>query len=259
MKEILKQGVISKLAGGDTNHTFLLQYENKKYILRKFSNEATADYYVKLCKRLYKYGFLPKVYYKSGKEVIFEYINGRDCKDEDASKVAFQIGKICGIINRINSKDKYDPDKRFFSYTKDLRKNNLLTKKEAFIVNKTYNLLKKKNKPVIKMDANDVYPQNFRIRKGKVYLVDIEAMKPMFKGFGVAKSFIKWFKKSNKQEEVKRGYKSINPINFLTSEYLTFLYLNYLMRSIAIKIRLKIELNYKHIKKLKLLINESKK
>ena len=104
------------------------------------------------------------------------------------------------------------------------------------------------------MDANDVYPENFRLRKEKVYFVDIEAIKPLFRGHGIAKSFIKWFKTNKQREKFKEGYKSAASLNFLTKDYLQFLYLNYFMRSIAIKLRLKIKLNPRDITKFNLLL-----
>lgn len=114
--------------------------------------------------------------------------------------------------------------------------------------------LKKKVHPKIKLDANDVYPENFRLRKRKVYLVDIEAIRPLFKGQGIAKSFVRWFKTPKQREKFKEGYASVNSINFLTGDYLKFLYLNFFIRSIAIKLRLNTKLNPEDLKRLNLLL-----
>ena len=86
MVKALKEGTIKSLDGGDTKHTFLLTYETKKYILRKFSSKKDANYYLSICKKLLKYNFLPKFYYQSGRKVLFEYIEGRDCNKKDASR-----------------------------------------------------------------------------------------------------------------------------------------------------------------------------
>ena len=255
MKDVLKNGKISKLTGGDTGHAFLLEYEGKKYVLRKFEDEKVAEYYFELCKKLEGQGFLPHIYYKEGKNIIFEYIEGRDCNKKDAVKVAFQVGKICSLINKIDSDENYSLDERFVSYLKDLKDNNFIDSNESSIAIKIYHDLKKKINPKIVMDANDVYPENFRLRGGAVYLVDIEAIKPMIKGFGVAKSFVRWFRTPKQRENFKKGYESVQPISFLTEGYLKFLYLNFLARSVSIKIRLKTKLNPKDIEMFRALIH----
>ena len=95
-----KEGAVKSLEGGDTKHTFLLTYRDKKYILRKFSSKKDADYYLSICKRLLKHNFLPKLHYQKGKSCLFEYIEGRDCNKLDASRIARQVGRICGVINK---------------------------------------------------------------------------------------------------------------------------------------------------------------
>lgn len=250
----MKEGVVKKLEGGDTNHTFLLTHDNKKYILRKFSTKKEADYYIKICKKLSKHGFLPKIYYQKGRRALFEYIEGRDCNKEDAARVAGQVGRICGQINKLNNEVKYDSDKRFYSYVATLKREKLIDGKKELSVKNMYFSLKKKLRPKIALDANDVYPENFRLRKGKVYLVDIEAIKPLFQGHGIAKSFIRWFKTPEQRRKFKQGYHSIRSINFLTEDYLKFLYLNFFVRSIAIRLRLKVELNQRDIERLNLLL-----
>ncbi len=254
MRDVLKNGKISKLAGGDTGHAFLLEYKGKKYVLRKFEDEKTAGYYFELCKKLQGHGFLPKIYFKEGKNIVFEYIEGRDCSKKDALKVAFQVGKICALTNKATSDKDYNLDERFISYIKDLENNSLIDKSGYSIALKMYHDLKKKINPKMVIDANDVYPENFRLRDGKVYLVDIEAIKPMIKGFGIAKSFVRWFRTPKQRQNFKKGYSSVNSISFLTEDYLTFLYLNFLARSISIKIRLKTKLNLKDIERFRSLI-----
>ena len=254
MSKIMKEGTISHIKGGDTKHTFLLVYRDKRYILRKFSNKNTTDYYTGICKKLHKYEFLPKILYQNEKNVLFEYIEGRDCTKLDASHVAIQIGRICGLINKLKNTKFYDVDKRFFSYIETIKRKKSISKEKASDIRELYLSLKKKVHPKVKLDANDVYPENFRLKNGKVYLVDIEAIKPLFQGHGIAKSFVRWFKTSQQREKFKRGYKSATSINFLTEDYLKFLYLNFFVRSIAIKIRLNIQLNPYDITRLNLLL-----
>ena len=83
---------------------------------------------------------------------------------------------------------------------------------KASNIKNLYISLKKKINPSIKLDANDVYPENFRLRNGKVYLVDIEAIKPLFRGHGIAKSFVRWFKTLEQRKKFKEGYsQNFNP------------------------------------------------
>ena len=254
MLKLLKEGIISYLPGGDTKHTFLLQHQENNYVLRIFKNKDTADYYVAICKKLFTYNFLPSIYGQHGKKVLFEYIKGRDCKKQDASRVALQVGRICAFINKLKNKNPYNADKRFFSYITTLKNKKVIATEKALDIKKLYLSLKKKVRPKITLDANDVYPGNFRLRKGKVYLVDIEAIKPLFKGYGIAKSFIRWFKTPKQREKLKEGYTSVAPINFLTADYLQFLYLSFLVRSIALKLRLPTPLNVEDLQRLNRLL-----
>jgi|SRR3989344_2342992 len=242
MLKLLNEGIISNLEGGDTKHTFLLRHQNNKYVLRIFKNKATASYYITICKKLLKYNFLPYIYCQHGKKVLFEYIEGRDCNKQDASSVAAQVGRICAWINKLKNTSPYDADKRFFSYITTLKIKKLVDIEKASDIKKLYLSLKKKVRPKITLDANDVYPENFRLRNGKVYLVDIEAIKPLFMGHGIAKSFIRWFKTPKQREKFKEGYRSVSSLQ-LTNDYLQFLYLNFFIRSIALKLRLHTPLN----------------
>ena len=249
-----KEGIIKSLDGGDTKHTFLLTYRDKKYILRKFSSKRDADYYLSICKRLLKHDFLPKFYYQKGRNALFEYIVGRDCNKKDASHIAQQVGRICGLINKLKSEVYYDADSRFLSYIKNIQSKKLIDGENASNIKNLYIFLKKKVHPKLRLDANDVYPENFRLRNGKVYLVDVEAIKPLFKGHGIVKSFVRWFKTPKQRKKFKEGYTSVASIKFLTDDYLKFLYLNFFIRSIAIKLRLNTKLNPEDFKRLNILL-----
>ncbi len=92
---------------------------------------------------------------------------------EDALRVAQQVGRICGLINKLKNEVYYDADSRFFSYIETIKRKKLIDGEKASNIKNLYISLKKKVRPKIKLDTNDVYPENFRLRKRKVYLVDI--------------------------------------------------------------------------------------
>src|SRR3989338_7736052 len=106
MKHVLKKGEISNLEGGDSEETFLVTYLGKKFVLRKYETVKEANYYASIHKKLEKYDILPKLHYKEKNKLLFEYIEGRDCKKRDALKFAYQVGRICGAINSLKIKTR---------------------------------------------------------------------------------------------------------------------------------------------------------
>ena len=89
------------------------------------------------------------------------------------------------------------------------------------------------------LDANDITPSNFRLSKdGKVYFVDIEAIKPRIKGFGIAKFYIQWGKTSARRKAFDRGYSSIYSMKFLTQGYKDFIFLNFIIQEINYSIKI---------------------
>ncbi|MDP3882283.1 MAG: hypothetical protein Q8Q31_05390 [Nanoarchaeota archaeon] len=237
MKHIIHKGNISKLRGGDSEETFLVRYCGKKFVLRIYEDRKTADYYVKVHKKLSKHGFLPALYYQEKNKILVEYIEGRNCKKSDALKVAAQIGKICALINQLRIKENRQKEKEISHLLHRIESNGLITDKESDYLENKYNLLKIKVKPKLAIDFDDVYPENFRLRRGKVYLVDLEGFETKIMGSGIGKAFLRWFKTSKQRRKFRRGYASIASARFLTKEYLQFLYLNFTISIIAYKVK----------------------
>ena len=100
---------------------------------------------------------------------------------------------------------------------------------------KLYNYLLNKSKPKIVLDVNDMTPDNFRLRKGIVYLVDIEGIKPRIKGFGIAKGFLKWMRDEKSRDAFKQGYKKISKKWFFESYYADLCYLSFIIQSLNYK------------------------
>ena len=245
MKDILKKGEIKELlsdegGGGWSKEAHLLIYGKEKYMLRRAQTLQRAKKYEELSKKLEKFGFLPKFLGRYGKDVIYEYIEGRDLRREETLKVIKQIGKIAGQINKVRANDSLD--KKFEKQInealtgdfKDLNKKvkPLLSKEKVDEIIRLYFYLKRKSKPSIRLDLNDASPSNFRLRKGKVYFVDIEAIKPRYKGYLIGKAFTKWFRTKNQQKAFLEGYNLVLSAGFINDYYLDFTYINYLVQEV---------------------------
>lgn len=264
MKHILKKGEITLLmpdeetGGGLSGEVHLVTYDNKKYVVRRCIKISIAKEYENISKRFRKYKFLPKFLGRFGKDVLFEYIEGRDLTKIESLKSLEQMGKIAGYINKV--KIKGDVSTRFNKQLKELSTGGYkLTPKEQIKlkraknkkfkvvlngeqikkIKRVYNLLKKKLNPTLALDINDVSPNNFRIdKRGKIYLVDIEGIKPRIKGFGFAKFFLKFGKTSQRKKAYLRGYKSVNSSGYLTEEYLDFIFINFYIQKILYNIKI---------------------
>ena len=146
-----KEGKISKLEGGDSGQTYLVNHNKKKFVLREYENEKAADYYVMVHKKLQQYGFFPNLYYKEKNKILFEYIDGRDCKKSDALKVAYQVGKICATINKLKLRS-VDKDSKNVNYALELfRKNNFLNEEDIRALEVRYETMRNKLKPKLKL------------------------------------------------------------------------------------------------------------
>lgn len=237
MKHILKRSKISKLSGGDSEETFLVEYGRDKFVLRVYETIKEADYNSLIHSKLKKYGFLPKLFYQEKNKLLFEYIEGRDCKKSDALKVAEQVGKICARINQLKIKGSKYAEKNIVSCLQLLKDYRFINEKQKEFLEKKYFELKKKSKPKISMDFDDIYPENFRLRDGKVYLVDFEGFEPKIKGRGIGKGFLRWFRTPAQRKRFKKGYSSVTSSRFLTEDYLQFLYLCFTIFIIVYKIK----------------------
>jgi len=258
MKYVLKEGKISKLEGGDSGQTYLVNHNKKKFVLREYENEKAADYYVMVHKKLQQYGFFPNLYYKEKNKILFEYIDGRDCKKSDALKVAYQVGKICATINKLKLRS-VDKDSKNVNYALELfRKNNFLNEEDIRALEVRYETMRNKLKPKLTVEFDDVYAENFRLRKGKVYLVDIEDIDYKYQGRGIGKAFLRWFKTKKQRQKFKQGYESIASMKFVTEDYLQFLYLNFLTFSLAYKVKNRKNINPKDKIRLIKIINGEK-
>ena len=99
MKHLLKEGKISLLlpegeGGGLSGEVHLIKHKDKNYVVRRCQNLEKAKHYASLSKKFKKYGFLPKLLGRHGKDVFYEYIGGRDLRKAESIKVFEQLGKI---------------------------------------------------------------------------------------------------------------------------------------------------------------------
>jgi thiamine kinase-like enzyme len=244
MEKMLKKGKIEKLVpingGGLTGEVHLLEYKSKKYILRRCRDAEAVREYISIVEKYKKYGFFPKLLGKHNTDLLFEFIDGREVRRErEFLKTFEQIGKIAAQINKV--KYKGETSEKFVRRVNALvtgnykgyekkrsKKPKIFTKKEGEKIIKTYKYLVNVCKPKIVFDINDVTHSNFIVtKKGKVFLVDIGAVRPLTKGYGVAKCFLQVSKKESQQKAFLKGYSSISSIKFLTQEYYDLIYLSF--------------------------------
>jgi len=263
MKYILKKGkteilVPEGVGGGLTGETHLIVYDKKKYVLRKTISVSKAKYYEHLSKKFKKYKFLPNFLGRIGKNVFYEYIEGRDLKNEKEKLENIKsVGKILGTINKFKFEFKFDHI--FRTQLRELssgkykpslkvqiaRKRGKIRKKPKRIFDKKqsnkilnyFNIFKKELNPKIVYECTDPTPSNFRLRNNKVYLVDIESIKPRYKGFGVSKFLMSWGKVKNRKNKFIEGYKMKNSMKFLNDKYKDFIDLIYLIQKINFQVQ----------------------
>jgi len=237
LPQILASGKIKRLyssrGSGTTGEAHLAKYKNKKYLLRICPNEETAKRYINYYKKFRKYKFFPKLLEESGKYLLFKFIEGGETReDNEDKKTIYQIGKICAIINK--SKANYDYKTVFLRKLKIIKEKNILNEDKIKEIECFY----KKSKAKLKtsLDAGDVTNDNFvRGKNKKIYFVDIEAIKPNIKGFGIAKAYSSWFKKEDEREAFEKGYNSVSSMKFFNKDYNDLCTLVFLVHRIKFK------------------------
>ncbi|MCH7850545.1 MAG: hypothetical protein IH845_02775 [Nanoarchaeota archaeon] len=262
MKEMLKKGEISILlpeegGGGLSGEVHLVTYENKKIVIRRCKTLAKAKYYEFLSKKFKKYGFLPKFLGRYGKDVAYEFLEGRDLRGKEKLWVFEEVGRIGGIINNTNINENIDLE--FYKTLRELVNGNfsfkekvairrkrskiktkpkeVFTKKEALEIKNLYKKIKKKVKPRITLDAVDFTSGNFRISNGKIYLVDIECIKPSIQGQGISKFLKNWGKTRQRKNAFIKGYKKSNNLDLNNQEYKDLIDLRFAVQALWFKIQ----------------------
>ncbi len=221
------------LEGGLSGQTFLVEHGKENCVLRKFPDRKTANFHSDVIKRLQRHRIVPKLLGQHHNLLLLEFISGRTCTKDDATQAAFQVGRICGIINRMKLRNKYDIDVKFFKHLSLIKRRKIITSQEYVKAKKLYLMLKRRLKAKAAMDANDVYPANFRIQNGKIFLVDIEGIKPRLKGRGIAKAFSRWFKKESQRRQFWKGYQKAASSKFWTKDYALLAELYFLVPTIS--------------------------
>jgi Choline/ethanolamine kinase len=244
MKKILKEGKISILlpdgeGGALSGEVHLIEHKDKKYVVRICSDIIKAKYYEEISKKLEKKKIIPKFLGRHKNNVFYEYIEGRDLKQNEKLDIFEQLGEIGAQVNKL--KTNVNPEREFYDLLKQLstgkfkpsvkvinrrkrskirkKPKKVFSKKDAVKIKELYKLLKNKTKANISLDISDFIPGNFRLRKGKVILVDIESIKPAIKGKGIAKGFQNYIKSKKRQEKFIKGYNKISSSKFISESY----------------------------------------
>lgn len=236
MKHILEKGEIKELfsdsgEGGWSKEVHIVNYNGEKYVLRRCRSLERAKDFEFLFKKFEKYDFLPKLYGRFENDLLMEYIEGRDLRKKELSKTFEQIGRICAIVNKQDVKQK--PSLKFDDWLKK-GAGNVLEKAKTRKVRRLYSCLEKRVKVKSTWDCGDLNPDNFRLRKGKVYLVDIDSVIKVVRGYGLGKGLTKWFKSPKQKQAFKKGYSKISSVSFLTEEYEDYVVLYFLIHEIEL-------------------------
>ncbi len=236
---ILKKGKISLLSKGrevgSTKEAHLAIFNGKKYLLRICPDRETAKRYISMYKKFKKYNFLPKLLEFKDNYILFEFIPGRNCYERENKETIYKIGKICGIINKFKAKNDFQESRRFFQKLNALKEKKILSNNKLDEIKECYSYFDKKIKLHGALDAGDVTNDNFIVKKGKVYFVDIEAIKENIKGYGIAKAFSSWFKEKSERDYFKKGYNKFNSFKFFNEDYMRFVTLIFLINRINFK------------------------
>jgi len=175
--------------GGNTKETHLVEYKDKKYVIRICNDKKSFENCELVFKKFKNKTFLPKLLEKKGNHFLIEFLGGRDLNEEkDTSKEIFtQVGMFLAEVNKVSSEFNYK--KSLKKYTLYLQRKEVLRKNQVRKLKETlWNLRHIKLKTCL--DISDLTADNCHIYAGKVYLTDIGAIKPKFAGFGITKVFI---------------------------------------------------------------------
>ncbi len=238
--------------GGLTGEVHLIKHDNKKYVVRKCDKLAKAIYYEHLSRIFEKNRFLPKFLGRHGKNVFYEFIEGRDLKQDEKIKIFREIGIIMAKVNGVKINKKINSE--FHKLLRELETGNYgpnlkvriarkrrkirktpkkqLSASETNKIRKLYKRLNKILKPKLTYEITDPTYGNFRLSKNKLYLVDIESIKIRIKGYGISKFLSGWGKLPKRKKEFLNGYNKFHSTNFLTEEYQKFIDLNFLITSL---------------------------
>ena len=115
--------------------TKLVEYNGKKYVLRKFKTKRKSDQVYEIYKKLEKFGILPKLYYRRGNNFIFEFIPGRECKKPPENlDVIKQVAKICAIVNKLKVNSVSDVDGSFRKALNVILKGKKISPKQLVVL-----------------------------------------------------------------------------------------------------------------------------
>lgn len=236
MANIVKKGKYSEFDNGESGLTKLVEYNGKKYVLRKFKTKRKSDQVYEIYKKLEKFGILPKLYYRRGNNFIFEFIPGRECKKPPENlDVIKQVAKICAIVNKLKVNSVSDVDGSFRKALNVILKGKKISPKQLVVLKKVYFTKKEEIRPSLVLEVWDVHSGNFILYKKKVYLVDVGGIRVDYKGLGIIKS-LSWFKTGKQRSTFRKSYDSVASIKYMDEDYTNFLIFYYYINSLSERI-----------------------
>ncbi|MEK6960374.1 MAG: hypothetical protein AABX47_04320 [Nanoarchaeota archaeon] len=219
----------SNLNDADSGEVFLVEDRGRRYKLRICDDVAQARYIESNIMKVRSKGVMTHYIGRQGRNLLFEYIPGRDLrKDEDCDTV-YKVGQIVGRVHAIKVQRPSDPDAKFHRSLNYLIDQELLDQEDKKKIEENFHRLKPEGKTEYSMDIQDINPSNFRKGDdGQVHLVDEENVIPNLKGYGFIKPFLHWFKDEHKRSFLE-GYRSVADDSFFDDRFRQFVQLNYLV------------------------------
>jgi hypothetical protein len=165
--KILKNPEVSRLLpdreeGGLSEQTYLVKDNGKKYVLRKYVSLKEVKEDEHFSKKLEKMNVIPHLLGRDGKNLLFEYIHGRDLHWKESLGIFRQMGEIIAKTHKIKVK-QFNLDKNFIKELSFLREKKAIDKEFYEKIKNTYYLLKLEANPQVALDITDFLPDNFRI------------------------------------------------------------------------------------------------
>lgn len=221
-------------SGGISGQAFLVTDGSSRHKLRECDSCRKAKELEQRLKKVTQLGILPKFHGRDGRYLLFDFIEGRDLVKQEGPAVIHKLGQMVGKLNKVKV-NKYDHNKYFLGSLDYLLKNDTIDKQLYDDILAGYRTLGSKIKLQYCMDYKDMQPSNVRMSTdGKLYFIDEEAMRQRFKGFGLAKPFMKWFDEAQRAA-FENGYNTVSDIGFFDADLEKFSGLYYLVVNTRVK------------------------
>ncbi|MBR9700717.1 hypothetical protein GOV11_02530 [Candidatus Woesearchaeota archaeon] len=214
---------------------FVKTKDGQEFKLRDCGTVERAKMIEKIVRKVPKY--FPKFLGRDGEYVLFEKLKSfRDITNEELRANTRQLGRLCAEINNIESEGQNRHIHFFEKQITDLLDRSEIDKKSHDKAKRLHKHLLSKIDVQLALEVFDLHGGNIMINdKSKLIFVDDGGIEHRVKGMGFAKLCSVIDEKAEK--EFVEGYKEIEDGSHLTGDYMKFVHLIEVVRSLAFKTR----------------------